>query len=111
MNAKRFGAVYFNEDTAQTWLGLMSGSEFYDKTAVINICNQSSEVTQFCIAYIVDPEAETPKQEDYLVFYKQLNPLEVYRYDGLAVSSDARIAVWALKPGLNAVAFGYQDEI
>jgi hypothetical protein len=111
MSAKRFGAVYFNQDTAQTWLGLMSGEEFYDKTAVVNICNQSNEVTQVSLAYIVDPDVVVPKQEDFLLFYKQLNPLETFRYESLAVASNARIAVWSLKPGVSVVAFGYQDEI
>lgn len=110
MAAKRFGAVYFNQDTQDTWLGIMNGAEFYDKTAVINFCNQSNQVAQVCLAYMVDPDALLPAQEDYLLFYKQLSPQETFRYESLAVSSDARIAVWSSIPGVSIVAFGYQDE-
>lgn len=109
MSAKRFGAVYFDSTTMDTFQTVMTGQTGMDRTAVISFCNQSNGPGVISLAYTVDAALTTPAQADYIVFYRPIAPYETIDIPALAVEEEARIIVHTDIAGVSVVAHGYQD--
>ncbi len=109
MSAKRFGAVYFDDTTKDTFQTVMTGPAGMDRTAVISFCNQTNGVGAISLAYTVDSTLTIPAQADYIVFYRTLRAYETIDIPALAVESGARIIVHTNIAGVSVVAHGYQD--
>ncbi|MNV74058.1 hypothetical protein D3C71_1672470 [compost metagenome] len=109
MSAKRFGAVYFDDTTKDTFQTLMTGQAGMDRTAVISFCNQSNGPGVISLSYTVDAILTVPAQADYIVFYRPIAPYETIELSAIAVEEEARIIVHTDIAGVSVVAHGYQD--
>ena len=109
MGAKRFGAIYFDDTSKDTFQTVMSGTYGFDKTAVITFCNQTNGVGAISLAYVVDKTLSVPAQADYLMFYRVIRPYESIEVSAIAVENEGRLIAHTNIAGVSVVAHGYQD--
>jgi hypothetical protein len=110
MSAERFGAVYFDSTNTNTYVELVPTAVGYERTVIVNFCNNNSSEVTISLAYITDATATSPVNSDILLKDYVLAANTAWQFPAIGLSQTGRLAVKAIT-GTTVIAHGFKDPI